>query len=327
MAEPEVVPGLVAGCLGDVLRAVRQRLRVDPRRLVVGMVRGAVHDVEVCPPTTAAQALGRVRADEHPRAEEGICRPGPGDRILARVRRGDVDIERRIVLGDPSPHVDDHGPLGVGERRGVGIRREGRGGPRVLCVRGVPRGPRDQVPVEVQEEDPLRPRAAVQAEGARGGDDHGPAGPLRGLRGRLEISGQLVLEEQRTAFVDPEVAVRVQVLGELTRVGPVACRHRHDVRPERPHGGVPARRSGQDGLGAPHGGTAGVGCTGGGHPRDRGRQASDHDRDRDAHRSNRPDPVPARSGPDRGPHVQVLGSCAAGLDGVPLIGLAGSRPG
>jgi hypothetical protein len=196
--QAEVVAELVRAGLGDVGADVRAEVvGVDQRRRIVGVVVRRAEHVDVGDAAGAGRghrgAVGLlVLGDQH--AAGAAVEAG-------RLLGGDVDVERRQVLGDAVPDLDDGGALGVVERRAVAVLAEGQ---RVEGARAPGRAG-EAVAVEVQVDLVRGARLAVQDEGIgrREVGAHAAGGAARGLRrGALGVG-----DEHAAADVHAQVVV------------------------------------------------------------------------------------------------------------------------
>ena len=87
----------------------------------------------------------------------------PGDRRRSGIDGRDIDVERRVVLGNTSPHASDRGQFGLrkGGRDTVRVVRVGVARPARLPV---PCGVDERLSIEVEIYDSRRSRSAVERE-------------------------------------------------------------------------------------------------------------------------------------------------------------------
>jgi hypothetical protein len=170
------VARLVAGGLGDVLGVVAERVGEDHARRVVLAADHAV-DTDVGDAAAGAPDGHDARRDEHAVAVLLVRARGPDEEgfAAAHVLGGDVDVEGRVILGDPCPDLLYVGLLS---------RREGAGGPVPVGWRGgdgrmagvVPRRTAEDVAIEVEIDDLRCSGATVEFEDVCG------CPPVRGRR-------------------------------------------------------------------------------------------------------------------------------------------------
>ena len=173
----------------------------------------------------------RQRPGDHDPCAVGVSTERrAGDGVDARVHGRHVDVHRGVVLGDPSPHAGDRRQLGRRERGrvGVGVVRVGVAGAGRLVV---PARAGDHLAVEVEIDDAMRARPAVE------GERRGWIGRRlrRVLSPRVRCAGQWyrwIDVEQLVVVVDEQRLVAQQVRPELRGRQRVPRRHRREASAE-----------------------------------------------------------------------------------------------
>ncbi len=216
MGERQVVAHFVADH-GTPSRQRRGRRGKDPCVLVEHRAVGTEHvDVRDAAARRAQPLVGR---DDHDGPVLLVAGEVVGERgVRRRPFGGDVDVERREVLGHLLPEVADVLLLGRAERR---VAVDVVAGDRLGRDRSaVPGGAADGLAVEVEVDDPRGAGPAVEREGGAGGCGHAlregtalPVGRGIGLRAGLER----VDHEELAVLVDVDGRVERQ-RGDL-RVG------------------------------------------------------------------------------------------------------------
>lgn len=161
MQQAECVPDLMGSCVSNVLGPVGTQQRRPNEGGVVGAE--AAHPGHAA--RGAAVPVVGAAADDGADAAVGEC-------SVAGVLRGDVDVERGVVLSHGAPDVAYVLQLSLAERGGVVVLvvRLGLDGG---AARGVPPGVLHGVAVKVEHDGFGRARPAVQAEDLVAGERRG----------------------------------------------------------------------------------------------------------------------------------------------------------